>query len=490
MNSLVRNGLVALALSLFGASSAHALCSGPVPGGCTLLTSPQLTDTLLAGQTATGITGKVSIGQIINLVPSAPAIPTSSLLGGSAGSYVPISLGPSLALSAGALSVTGAFTTLSASGTVSGSGFTNLFASPPPIGATTPNTVTSTTLTATGSITGTGTVGAYSYGALPYSDTGNFGVMVGTSNSYLQWTLLNLSTGATASVDYVVGNSTTTATTNYGDFGMNGSGFTGSGAFNQPGSVYLTSTSQELAIGTTTANGIHFVINGATTDAMAISSVGAISGSGFTSLFASPPAIGGTTPGAVTATTLNLKGGTSGVVTIQPQATAGTYNFNVPIAAGTAGQPLISQGGGSAAMTWGAYANLQTAAAAPAGTTNTTGVMMGLAGSITPGVSGKIRVTINGIIFNATTIADGAQVQIRYGTGGAPSNAAALTGTAIGSIQNFVASTVAEKVPFSLSVIITGLTVNTAVWLDVSLAALTAGTAQITQVTIAADEMP
>lgn len=49
---------------------------------------------------------------------------------------------------------------------------------------------------------------------------------------------------------------------------------------------------------------------------------------------------------------LTLAGGTSGAVTIQPQAAAGTFNFNLPITAGTAGQFLTSQGGGSTAMTW------------------------------------------------------------------------------------------------------------------------------------------
>jgi hypothetical protein len=57
--------------------------------------------------------------------------------------------------------------------------------------------------------------------------------------------------------------------------------------------------------------------------------------------------VANTTLGSVT-----LEGNTSGAVTIQPQAAAGTWNFNLPVAAGTAGQVLTSQGGGSTAMTW------------------------------------------------------------------------------------------------------------------------------------------
>ena len=58
--------------------------------------------------------------------------------------------------------------------------------------------------------------------------------------------------------------------------------------------------------------------------------------------------VAGTATGKV-----ELNGTTSGAVTIQPQAAAGTYNFNLPTAAGTAGQALLSGGGAAAAMTFG-----------------------------------------------------------------------------------------------------------------------------------------
>lgn len=57
--------------------------------------------------------------------------------------------------------------------------------------------------------------------------------------------------------------------------------------------------------------------------------------------------IAGTTGG-----TLKLSGSTSGTITIQPQNAAGTFNFNLPITAGTSGNVLTSAGGVSAAMTW------------------------------------------------------------------------------------------------------------------------------------------
>jgi len=50
---------------------------------------------------------------------------------------------------------------------------------------------------------------------------------------------------------------------------------------------------------------------------------------------------------------LDFSGSTSGTITIQPQAAAGTYNFNLPTSAGTSGKPLLSGGGGSSPMTFG-----------------------------------------------------------------------------------------------------------------------------------------
>ncbi len=49
---------------------------------------------------------------------------------------------------------------------------------------------------------------------------------------------------------------------------------------------------------------------------------------------------------------LLLSGSSSGVITVQGQAAAGTYNFNLPTTVGAAGTVLTSQGGGATAMTW------------------------------------------------------------------------------------------------------------------------------------------
>lgn len=128
----------------------------------------------------------------------------------------------------------------------------------------------------------------------------------------------------------------------------------------------------------------------------------------------------------------------------------------------------------------------------PTGTTNTTGLHMGLAGAFTPAVSGSVLLMASGIITNNTAAAgDGAKTQLRYGTGSAPANAAALTGTAVGSLVSFLLerSTASDPYPFAIFWAVTGLTLNTAYWLDLSVAAITGGTGQVKNLSLLAIEL-
>ena len=136
-----------------------------------------------------------------------------------------------------------------------------------------------------------------------------------------------------------------------------------------------------------------------------------------------------------------------------------------------------------------APASSQTTTAAPTGTTDTTGKMMGLAAAITPATLGTVMAIVSGTLANATAIADGAKTQIRWGTGTAPVNGAALTGTAVGGIAQYIAATTAETAPFSLNAVISGLTPGTAIWVDISLAAITGGTAAATNVSVSLVEI-
>lgn len=136
-----------------------------------------------------------------------------------------------------------------------------------------------------------------------------------------------------------------------------------------------------------------------------------------------------------------------------------------------------------------ANAATQSTPANPTGTTDTTGKMMGLAGAITPVVTGRVKMTITGDCFNATAIADGTSIQIRTGTGTAPVNGAALTGSTQGAKVSYIAATTAEKSPFSLTVLVTGLTLGAAIWIDLAIAAITGGTATVENITIVAIEL-
>lgn len=138
-------------------------------------------------------------------------------------------------------------------------------------------------LSTTASTTGSTNMGPYNYGTLNYSDTGIVASYQTSVNSYFQMILQNTNNGTAASTDYIVSSNNGTSTTNYGDFGINSSSFSsGTGALNQPSTVYLYSQSTDLAIGTNSSNALHFVVNGAVnaTDAMTINAASSVAFNG------------------------------------------------------------------------------------------------------------------------------------------------------------------------------------------------------------------
>jgi hypothetical protein len=214
------------------------------------------------------------------------------------------------------------------------------------------STVTTGSYIANETLTGSMSMGAFSYGTLSYSDAYIFESFVASNNGYVQNILQNTNAGTTASTDYIVSNNLGTATTYYGDFGINSSGFTGSGSFNLPSAVYITSTSGDLSIGTTTANAIHFVINGGTTDAAGINTSGQfITPNQIISTLAT-----GTSPFSVLSTTqvANLNSATSGVATNITGGVAGSIPYQTSasttttLAIGTNGQILQTNAGATA----------------------------------------------------------------------------------------------------------------------------------------------
>jgi len=93
--------------------------------------------------------------------------------------------------------------------------------------------------------------------------------------------------------------------------------------------------------------------------------------------------------------TLGFSGITSGVVTVQPQSVAGTYNFNLPITAGSSGQFLTSAAGGASAQTYDNLSSHLTAGTgiSLSGTTNVTITNTG-SGLTTATASGTSPITI------------------------------------------------------------------------------------------------
>jgi len=189
---------------------------------------------------------------------------------------------------------------------------------------------------------------------------------------------------------------------------------------------------------------------------------------------------------------LVLAGVTSGTTTIAAAAAAsgtltlpaGSTNFTATGGSGQYGRQNTVGG----ALTVSGITTAQSTPGNPAGTTNLTGRMMGLAGAITPVTSGKILIIISGDTSN-DTILDGASVQIRYGTGAAPVNGDALTGTAVGGNSRSNTAVAGELMGFSIQAIVSGLTLSTAYWIDVGLAAITGGTASMADVSISIVEL-
>jgi hypothetical protein len=122
----------------------------------------------------------------------------------------------------------------------------------------------------------------------------------------------------------------------------------------------------------------------------------------------------------------------------------------------------------------------------PSGTTSLTGVMMGIAGSIRPEVSGNVLVMITGTFLNT---GGGVVAQLRYGTGTAPTGGAALTGTAFGGSITSVLAGGTEEVPFAIQAILSNLFLGTAYWIDLGVAANGAGTASVKSISLSAIEL-
>jgi len=96
----------------------------------------------------------------------------------------------------------------------------------------------------------------------------------------------------------------------------------------------------------------------------------------------------------------------------------------------------------------------------PAPTSSVTDVMMGLALYLRPTSTGKLLVIFDGIM---TAPNDNGFITVRYGTGNAPSNGDAVTGTVASATFQYWGG-----VGFSRAVILANLTIGTRYWFDIA----------------------
>lgn len=209
-----------------------------------------------------------------------------------------------------------------ASGNVDGYAITGGSINNTPIGGTTPSSIVATTYESSTAPTNTvpamhlsgtpngasgGRVGVLAIGPdFTASDKNILATFVQDINDYTQILVQNANAGASASADIIVNNDNTTGAGVYGDFGINSSGFSGSGPFSIANATYLYSNGGDLVLGTNTANSIRFVANNSVSDVATFSSGGVLS-------LATPLAIGsgGTGAGSGNAAITSLEGFTT-----------------------------------------------------------------------------------------------------------------------------------------------------------------------------------
>ena len=166
---------------------------------------------------------------------------------------------------------------------------------------------------------------------ISYSDTGIIATFAKSTAGYNQIILQNINNSSNASTNFNVSNDQGTATSNYGEFGINSSTFAGSGAFNKAGAVYLAAATGDLAIGTYGSGTIHFVVNSGATDAMTISSAGTVnipgtfSAGSFSATSINSTPIGNTTPSTGAFTTLSAGSGLNGTAVGNTTPSTGAF---------------------------------------------------------------------------------------------------------------------------------------------------------------------
>lgn len=135
------------------------------------------------------------------------------------------------------------------------------------------------------------------------------------------------------------------------------------------------------------------------------------------------------------------------------------------------------------------YAFLSVDKGSPAGTTSTSLVMAGLAGSFKPEWSGRVTLTVTGLLGNSVA-GNNTGVILYHGTGTAPANGAATTGTPCGSQVWGYPNSTSALVPVTLTCTLINQALSTAHWFDVGFRTGAAGTASLANMYLYATELP
>ena len=114
------------------------------------------------------------------------------------------------------------------------------------------------------------------------------------------------------------------------------------------------------------------------------------------------------------------------------------------------------------------------------GTTSASMVMDGVYATITPKNTGRITVSVTGVLANSVS-GDGCNIGIRQGTSNMGANGVAVAGSLLGDNLRYTTAAAAQAVPFSRVYDFSG-TVGTQYFFDLSQSRITGGTCTITSV--------
>ena len=183
--------------------------------------------------------------------------------------------------------------------------------------------------------------------ALNFSDTNIISSFAENTNTYAQVVLQNLNGGSSSSADFIVNNNSTTGASIYGDFGINGTGYSGIDPFSDPSGTYLYGAGGTLSIGT--PNAFNFKVATNNTVALTITPdqnarfVGIVTA---TNMFIGPWAVSTGTGVLSVANALTINNGGSGA------ASGSTFNGSSPVTISYNSIGAPSTGGVNATGTW------------------------------------------------------------------------------------------------------------------------------------------